>query len=166
MQLHPYRDAPGSKHFCSLAEWTCHSCYHSTWSFLISRFSRPAGLIYSVPDGGCSEHVWWHHVSPGFLYSHALYNPQEEDLVPPRPPLPQSYEPNPPTVPPMSSHAGVRPSSFHRLEDRKASHRNGTHSVSLLNHWPHGYSAVCRQVISCCDGFAFRFGGDLVFWVY
>ncbi|XP_071351514.1 pleckstrin homology domain-containing family A member 5-like isoform X6 [Trachinotus anak] len=53
---------------------------------------------------------------------------EEEDSVPPRPPLPQSYEPNPPTVPPMPSHAGVRPSSLHRPEDRKASHRNGTHS--------------------------------------
>uniref|UniRef100_A0A7N5ZWF6 Pleckstrin homology domain containing A5 n=1 Tax=Anabas testudineus TaxID=64144 RepID=A0A7N5ZWF6_ANATE len=53
---------------------------------------------------------------------------EEEDSVPPRPPLPQSYEPNPPTVPPMSSHSGARPSSFHRQEDRKASHRNGTHS--------------------------------------
>uniref|UniRef100_A0A672ZNU6 Pleckstrin homology domain containing A5 n=1 Tax=Sphaeramia orbicularis TaxID=375764 RepID=A0A672ZNU6_9TELE len=39
---------------------------------------------------------------------------EEEDLVPPRPPLPQSYEPNPPTVPPLPSHAGVR-----RPEDRK-----------------------------------------------
>uniref|UniRef100_A0A4W6CRI6 Pleckstrin homology domain containing A5 n=1 Tax=Lates calcarifer TaxID=8187 RepID=A0A4W6CRI6_LATCA len=53
---------------------------------------------------------------------------EEEDSVPPRPPLPQSYEPNPPTVPPMPSHAGVRPSSLHRPEDRKANHRNGTHS--------------------------------------
>ncbi|XP_028440054.1 pleckstrin homology domain-containing family A member 5 isoform X3 [Perca flavescens] len=53
---------------------------------------------------------------------------EEEDLVPPRPPLPQSYEPNPPNVPPMPFHAGVRPSSLHRPEDRKANHRNGTHS--------------------------------------
>uniref|UniRef100_A0A8D3D4Y2 Pleckstrin homology domain containing A5 n=1 Tax=Scophthalmus maximus TaxID=52904 RepID=A0A8D3D4Y2_SCOMX len=53
---------------------------------------------------------------------------EEEDSVPPRPPLPQSYEPNPPTVPPLPSHAGVRPSSLHRAEDRKANHRNGTHS--------------------------------------
>ncbi|XP_054864921.1 pleckstrin homology domain-containing family A member 5 isoform X4 [Amphiprion ocellaris] len=53
---------------------------------------------------------------------------EEEDLVPPRPPLPQSYEPDPPTVPPMPSHAGVRPSSLHKPEDRKASHRNSTHS--------------------------------------
>ncbi|XP_067358021.1 pleckstrin homology domain-containing family A member 5-like isoform X26 [Channa argus] len=57
----------------------------------------------------------------------STHNNEEEDSVPPRPPLPQSYEPNPPTVPSMSSHAGVRPSSLHRLEDRKASHRNGTH---------------------------------------
>ncbi|XP_065813150.1 pleckstrin homology domain-containing family A member 5 isoform X6 [Labrus bergylta] len=53
---------------------------------------------------------------------------EEEDSVPPRPPLPQSYEPNPPTVPPLPSHAGVRTSSLHRPEDRKASHRNSTHS--------------------------------------
>ncbi|KAM3870478.1 pleckstrin homology domain-containing family A member 5 [Diretmus argenteus] len=52
----------------------------------------------------------------------------EEDLVPPRPPLPQSYEPNPPTVPPLPSNVGVRPSSLHRPEDRKAAQRNGTHS--------------------------------------
>ncbi|KAM6937197.1 pleckstrin homology domain-containing family A member 5 isoform 2-T3 [Xenentodon cancila] len=53
---------------------------------------------------------------------------EEEDLVPPRPPLPQSYEPNPPAVPPLPSHAGVRLSSLHRPEDRKANHRNSTHS--------------------------------------
>ncbi|KAM9854004.1 pleckstrin homology domain-containing family A member 5 [Aulostomus maculatus] len=53
---------------------------------------------------------------------------EEEDLVPPRPPLPQSYKPNPPTVPPMPSHTGVRTPSLHRSEDRKATNRNGTHS--------------------------------------
>ncbi|CAJ1056391.1 pleckstrin homology domain-containing family A member 5 isoform X4 [Xyrichtys novacula] len=53
---------------------------------------------------------------------------EEEDLVPPRPPLPQSYEPNPPVVPPLPSHAGVRTSSLHRPEDRRSNHRNGTHS--------------------------------------
>ncbi|RVE71656.1 hypothetical protein OJAV_G00054000 [Oryzias javanicus] len=53
---------------------------------------------------------------------------EAEDLVPPRPPLPQSYEPNSPTAPPLPSHAGVRPSSLHRPEDRKANQRNGTHS--------------------------------------
>ncbi|XP_034391033.1 pleckstrin homology domain-containing family A member 5-like isoform X6 [Cyclopterus lumpus] len=63
---------------------------------------------------------------------------EEDDSVPPRPPLPQSYEPNPPNVPPLPSHAGVRPSSLHRPEDRKASHRNGTHSVSSLTRQPHG----------------------------
>ncbi|KAF7663985.1 hypothetical protein LDENG_00192790 [Lucifuga dentata] len=52
---------------------------------------------------------------------------EAEDLVPPRPPLPQSYEPKPPTVPPVPPHAGARPSSLHRPEDRKAGHRNGTH---------------------------------------
>ncbi|XP_063761710.1 pleckstrin homology domain-containing family A member 5-like isoform X3 [Eleginops maclovinus] len=50
---------------------------------------------------------------------------EEEDSVPPRPPLPQSYEPNPPNMP---CHTGVRPSTLHRPEDRKANHRNGTHS--------------------------------------
>ncbi|KAK1888250.1 Pleckstrin like domain containing family A member 5 [Dissostichus eleginoides] len=50
---------------------------------------------------------------------------EEEDSVPPRPPLPQSYEPKPPNMP---SHTGVRPSTLHRPEDRKANHRNGTHS--------------------------------------
>ncbi|XP_024138161.1 pleckstrin homology domain-containing family A member 5 isoform X6 [Oryzias melastigma] len=53
---------------------------------------------------------------------------EAEDLVPPRPPLPQSYEPNSPIAPPLPAHAGVRPSSLHRPEDRKANQRNGTHS--------------------------------------
>ncbi|XP_061576954.1 pleckstrin homology domain-containing family A member 5-like isoform X7 [Cololabis saira] len=60
--------------------------------------------------------------------SFSKHKSEEEDLVPPRPPLPQSYEPNPPTVPPLPSHAGVRLSSLHRPEDRKANHRNSTHS--------------------------------------
>ncbi|XP_029008696.1 pleckstrin homology domain-containing family A member 5-like isoform X4 [Betta splendens] len=64
----------------------------------------------------------------GSKNSFSKHKTEEEDSVPPRPPLPKSYEPNPPTVPPLSSHAGARPSSLHRLEDRKASHRNGTHS--------------------------------------
>uniref|UniRef100_A0A671X740 Pleckstrin homology domain containing A5 n=1 Tax=Sparus aurata TaxID=8175 RepID=A0A671X740_SPAAU len=34
----------------------------------------------------------------------------------------------PPTVPPLPSRAGIRPSSLHRPEDRKANQRNGTHS--------------------------------------
>ncbi|XP_061532194.1 pleckstrin homology domain-containing family A member 5-like isoform X3 [Phycodurus eques] len=64
--------------------------------------------------------------------SMGLYGPnfgvqktEEEDLVPPRPPLPQSYEPNPPAMPP---HAGVRSASLHRTEDRKTSQKNGAHS--------------------------------------
>ncbi|XP_061630844.1 pleckstrin homology domain-containing family A member 5-like isoform X2 [Phyllopteryx taeniolatus] len=64
--------------------------------------------------------------------SMGLYGPnfgvqktEEEDLVPPRPPLPQSYEPNPSAMPP---HAGVRSASLHRTEDRKTSQKNGTHS--------------------------------------
>ncbi|XP_070406424.1 pleckstrin homology domain-containing family A member 5 isoform X21 [Nothobranchius furzeri] len=54
---------------------------------------------------------------------------EEEDSAPPRPPLPNSYEPNPPTLPPLPSQAGVRPPSLHRPEDRKANHRNSTHSA-------------------------------------
>ncbi|XP_037109699.1 pleckstrin homology domain-containing family A member 5-like isoform X12 [Syngnathus acus] len=64
--------------------------------------------------------------------SMALYGPnfsmqktEEEDSVPPRPPLPQSYEPNPLAIPP---HAGVRSASLHRMEDRKTNQKNGTHS--------------------------------------
>ncbi|XP_037834051.1 pleckstrin homology domain-containing family A member 5 isoform X3 [Kryptolebias marmoratus] len=53
---------------------------------------------------------------------------EEEDSVPPRPPLPHSYEPNPPVAPPPPSHAGVCPSSLHRPENRKANHRNSSHS--------------------------------------
>lgn len=101
---------------------------------------------YSVPDGCSPEPVWWRHVSPCFLCCHTQYNPQEEDSVPPRPPLPQSYEPNPPTVPPMPSHPGVRPSSLHKPEDRKANHRNSTHSVSLLTSWLTLPSAVSSHV--------------------
>lgn len=128
---------------CQLCSWTwtlsvklLQHVEHSLW--LISWLAHPVGHNYSVPDGSCPEPAWWHHVSPRFLSCHALYNPQEEDSVPPRPPLPQSYEPNPPTVPPMPSHAGVRPSSLHKPEDRKANHRNSTHSVSLLTCCPHG----------------------------
>lgn len=61
-----------------------------------------------------------------------LCDPQEEDSAPPRPPLPQSYEPVPPTVPPLPSRASIRPSSLYRPEDRKVSSRNGTASVSSL----------------------------------
>ncbi|XP_077371983.1 pleckstrin homology domain-containing family A member 5 isoform X3 [Festucalex cinctus] len=64
--------------------------------------------------------------------SMGLYGPnfsmqktEEQDSVPPRPPLPQSYEPNPPATPP---HAGVRSASLHRTEDRKTNQKNGTHS--------------------------------------
>ncbi|XP_075883525.1 pleckstrin homology domain-containing family A member 5 isoform X2 [Nelusetta ayraudi] len=53
----------------------------------------------------------------------------EEDCAPPRPPLPESYEPDPPAIPPLpSSRAGLRPSSLHRPEDRKTNHRNGSSS--------------------------------------
>jgi len=94
----------------------------------------------------------------------ALYNPQEEDSVPPRPPLPQSYEPNPPVVPPLPSHAGVRPSSLPRPEDRKANHRNSTHSVSLLTPWLIPPSAVPSHVITHCDVFGFYLLGSYPFY--
>ncbi|XP_069384304.1 pleckstrin homology domain-containing family A member 5-like isoform X13 [Paralichthys olivaceus] len=60
--------------------------------------------------------------------SFSKHKNEEEDSAPPRPPLPQSYEPNPPPVPPVPSPTGVRPSSLHRAEEKKTSHRNGTHS--------------------------------------
>lgn len=126
---------------------------HTLW--LISCWGHPVAQSYSIPDGCCPEPVWWHHVSPCFLYCRTHCNPQEEDSVPPRPPLPQSYEPNPPTVPPMPSHAGVRPSSLHKPEDRKANHRNSTHSVSLLTTWLTLPSAVSSHVRA--DDFHFDF---------
>ncbi|XP_062418924.1 pleckstrin homology domain-containing family A member 5-like isoform X3 [Pungitius pungitius] len=55
----------------------------------------------------------------------SMNNNEEDDSVPPRPPLPQSYEPDPPSAPPVPPHAGVRPSTLHRPEERK---RNGSHS--------------------------------------
>ncbi|XP_077452004.1 pleckstrin homology domain-containing family A member 5-like isoform X4 [Stigmatopora argus] len=65
--------------------------------------------------------------------SMGLYGPnfsmqktEEEESVPPRPPLPHSYEPNPLT---MSPHAGVRSASLHRTEDRKTNQKNGTHGA-------------------------------------
>ncbi|CAB1322669.1 unnamed protein product [Coregonus sp. 'balchen'] len=56
-----------------------------------------------------------------------------EDLsAPPRPPLPQAYEPNPPAVPPLPSRvtSSGRPPPPRGPEDRdrKAGQRNGTHS--------------------------------------
>lgn len=92
------------------------------------------------------------------LSCHALYDPQEEDSVPPRPPLPQSYEPNPPTVPPLPSRASIRPPSLHRPEDRKANSRNGTNSVSSLTRWPHWLTlpvAVSPRVIAWVKVFTF-----------
>ncbi|KAM4733409.1 pleckstrin homology domain-containing family A member 5-like isoform 3-T4 [Anableps anableps] len=54
---------------------------------------------------------------------------EEEDSAPPRPPLPHSYEPNSPVVPPLpTTHSGARPSSLHRPEDRKANQRNSSQS--------------------------------------
>ncbi|MEQ2255428.1 hypothetical protein ILYODFUR_013802 [Ilyodon furcidens] len=54
---------------------------------------------------------------------------EEEDSAPPRPPLPHSYEPNSPVVPPLpTTHSGPRPSSLHRPEDRKANQRNSSQS--------------------------------------
>ncbi|XP_036373549.1 pleckstrin homology domain-containing family A member 5 isoform X3 [Megalops cyprinoides] len=73
----------------------------------------------------------------GFLGSKPIsnkYKSEEEDCVPPRPPLPQSYDlsERPPAVPPLpppsavQMHAG-RP-ALHRPEDRKPGQRNGAHS--------------------------------------
>ncbi|XP_062318505.1 pleckstrin homology domain-containing family A member 5-like isoform X4 [Osmerus eperlanus] len=59
--------------------------------------------------------------------SHFSSKHKSEDSVPPRPPLPQSYDPNPPAVPPLPSPAGVR-TTPHRPEDRKAGPRNAAHS--------------------------------------
>ncbi|XP_047240956.1 pleckstrin homology domain-containing family A member 5-like isoform X9 [Girardinichthys multiradiatus] len=54
---------------------------------------------------------------------------EEEDSAPPRPPLPHSYEPNSPVVPPLpTTHSGPRPSSLHRPDDRKANQRNSSQS--------------------------------------
>ncbi|XP_029103147.1 pleckstrin homology domain-containing family A member 5 isoform X2 [Scleropages formosus] len=74
--------------------------------------------------------------STGFLNSRPIsniYKSEEEDLVPPRPPLPQSYSisERAPPLPPLPSsgvqlHTTRQP--LHRLEERKASQRNGTHS--------------------------------------
>lgn len=117
---------------------------HGQYETAHRAFSLATQLVWLScgPELLCTR--WWlpwaSMVAPCVTLScHALYNSQEEDLVPPRPPLPQSYEPNPPTVPPLPSRAGVRPSSLHRPEDRKANHRNGTHSVSSLTRWPHGW---------------------------
>uniref|UniRef100_A0AAY4C902 Pleckstrin homology domain containing, family A member 5 n=1 Tax=Denticeps clupeoides TaxID=299321 RepID=A0AAY4C902_9TELE len=49
----------------------------------------------------------------------------DEDSVPPRPPLPTSY--NPPAVPLLPSPGSVR-TTPHRPEDRKVAQRNGTHA--------------------------------------
>ncbi|XP_029697404.1 pleckstrin homology domain-containing family A member 5 isoform X2 [Takifugu rubripes] len=73
-----------------------------------------------------SQHKAQRHAVDGMNpYKHRA---EEEDSAPPRPPLPQSYEPIPPTVPPLPSRASIRPSSLYRPEDRKASPRNGTQS--------------------------------------
>ncbi|XP_066561675.1 pleckstrin homology domain-containing family A member 5 isoform X2 [Amia ocellicauda] len=79
----------------------------------------------------------------GFLGSKPIsskYKNEEEDSVPPRPPLPQSYDitERPPIVPPLPINSSLQmPSAgravVHRTEDRKTYHaqgcqRNGTHS--------------------------------------
>ncbi|XP_041965518.1 pleckstrin homology domain-containing family A member 5-like isoform X3 [Alosa sapidissima] len=67
----------------------------------------------------------------GFFTSTPISSHQksEEDSVPPRPPLPTSYNPSerPPVVPPLPSPGSVR-TTPHRPEDRKAAQRNGAHS--------------------------------------
>ncbi|KAI1888411.1 hypothetical protein AGOR_G00184870 [Albula goreensis] len=73
----------------------------------------------------------------GFLGTKPIsskYKSEDEDSVPPRPPLPQSYDisEHPPLVPPLPSptavqtHVGRPP--LHRPEDRKSGQRNGSHS--------------------------------------
>lgn len=137
--------------------WSCHpviSC---------RAFSLAAQLVCppSGPQLACPR--WWlpwaRMVAPCVTLScHALYDPQEEDSVPPRPPLPQSYEPNPPTVPPLPSRASIRPPSLHRPEDRKANSRNGTNSVSSLTRWPPWLTlpvAVSSRVIAWVKVFTF-----------
>uniref|UniRef100_A0AAY4C9E3 Pleckstrin homology domain containing A5 n=1 Tax=Denticeps clupeoides TaxID=299321 RepID=A0AAY4C9E3_9TELE len=64
----------------------------------------------------------------GFFSSAPISNRQkseDEDSVPPRPPLPTSY--NPPAVPLLPSPGSVR-TTPHRPEDRKVAQRNGTHA--------------------------------------
>ncbi|XP_077567740.1 pleckstrin homology domain-containing family A member 5-like isoform X10 [Stigmatopora nigra] len=56
----------------------------------------------------------------------SMHKTEEEESVPPRPPLPHSYEPNPLS---MSPNAGVRSASLHRTEDRKTNQKNGTHGA-------------------------------------
>lgn len=88
-----------------------------------SRWRRPRASERASARGGAMCHA--------VLCCRALSNPQE-DCAPPRPPLPESYEPDPPAIPPLPSRAGLRPSSLHRPEDRKTNHRNGSSSVSSL----------------------------------
>lgn len=116
-----------------------------------------------LSEGGCVAHPWTACerppprarplsqmvraracvVAPCVTLSYAgLCDPQEEDSAPPRPPLPQSYEPVPPTVPPLPSRANIRPSSLYRPEERKVSSRNGTASVSSLTRGPLGRPTV------------------------
>ena len=111
-----------------------------------------------VSEQTCSVALWWAGGYPGWpgpagapppggppsRSCGASCDPQKQDQqdrdprrgeepVPPRPPLPQSYESNPPpSVPPLPSLVGVRPSTLHRPEDRKNGARNGAHSVRLL----------------------------------
>lgn len=106
-----------------------------TWSVLCGYRSAvaPRGSELLLPDADCPEDASWHHVSLCLVYCHARYNPQEEDSVPPRPPLPKSYVPNPPMAPLSSpTCAGELSSSLHRPEDRKPISRNGPHSVSAV----------------------------------
>ncbi|KAL4659428.1 pleckstrin homology domain-containing family A member 5-like isoform X2 [Arapaima gigas] len=74
--------------------------------------------------------------STGFFNSKSIsnkYKSEEEDSVPPRPPLPHSYDisERPPPLPPLPTsgvqlHTTRQP--LHRLEERKCGQRNGTHS--------------------------------------
>lgn len=136
----------------------CRSPWDSMWTFL----SKCPPSQNSQPDGDSPPRAAV--VAPCVTLScPALCDPQEEDTAPPRPPLPQSYEPIPPTVPPLPSRASIRPSSLCRPEDRKVNSRNGTQSVSSRTCGPLGPPCPqsCHHAIACCDGFCFHFDGHL-----
>lgn len=124
------------------------------------------------PPGPDLSARWWEPracvVAPCVTLSYAgLCDPQEEDSAPPRPPLPQSYEPIPPTVPPLPSRANIRPSSLYRPEERKVSSRNGTASVSSLTHGPLGRPTVLSSCHCLLWWFllSFRWTSHLC-WIY
>lgn len=98
-----------------------------------------------------------------------------EDLsAPPRPPLPQAYEPNSPAVPPLPSRVAssgrpAPPPPPHRSpedRDRKAGQRNGTHSVSCRPLTNGSMTQPCALVPHLCliplDLFHHHIGGHIL----